>query len=98
MSWEDQLKRVGAMHVVFAMGFARGDPPRIDYLGRRFASPELDAYNRTTGELIEDGSALFGNGIGFPQDHIDGGGRIEPWVGFKRSIEQVDLMLAALSR
>jgi hypothetical protein len=40
-------------------------------------------------------SRLFGGGIAFPQDLIDGGGAREPWVGFKRSIEQVDLMVAA---
>lgn len=36
---------------------------------------------------------LFGGGIAFPQDLIDGGGNREPWVGFKRSVEQVDLMM-----
>jgi hypothetical protein len=40
---------------------------------------------------------LFGGGIAFPQDLIDGGGNREPWVGFKRSIEQVDLMVRAMS-
>jgi hypothetical protein len=40
-------------------------------------------------------SRLFGGGIAFPRDLIDGGGAREPWVGFKRSIEQVDLMVAA---
>lgn len=38
-------------------------------------------------------ACLFGGGIAFPQDLIDGGGNREPWVGFKRSIEQVDLMV-----
>jgi hypothetical protein len=42
-------------------------------------------------------SGLFGGGIAFPQDLIDGGGNREPWVGFKRSIEQVDLMVRAMS-
>jgi hypothetical protein len=37
---------------------------------------------------------LFGGGIAFPQDVVDGGGHREPWVGFKRSIQQVDLMVA----
>lgn len=36
---------------------------------------------------------LFGGGIAFPQDLVDGGGNREPWVGFKRSVEQVDLMV-----
>jgi hypothetical protein len=43
-------------------------------------------------------SGLFGGGIAFPQDLVDGGGNREPWVGFKRSIEQVDLMVAAFRR
>lgn len=41
-------------------------------------------------------SGLFGGGIAFPQDLIDGGGSREPWVGFKRSIEQVDIMVGAM--
>ena len=41
---------------------------------------------------------LFGGGIAFPQDLIDGGGNREPWVGFKRSIEQVDLMVEVFVR
>jgi len=36
---------------------------------------------------------LFGSGIAFPQDVIDGDGNREPWVGVGRSIEQVELMV-----
>ena len=42
------------------------------------------------------GTGLFGAGIAFPQYVVDGGGSQEPWVGFKRSIYQVDLMVESL--
>lgn len=38
---------------------------------------------------------IYGGGIAYPQNHRDEEGEIEPWVGFKRSIEQTDLMLQA---
>lgn len=38
---------------------------------------------------------VYGGGIAYPQNHRDEEGEIEPWVGFKRSIEQTDLMIQA---
>ena len=56
----------------------------------------------TSGQEPEHGergcSMLFGGGIAFPQDLVDGAGHREPWVGFKRSVEQVELMVACASR
>jgi hypothetical protein len=41
---------------------------------------------------------LFGGGIAFPQDYRDDEGEIEAWVGFKRSIEQTELMIEAFEK
>lgn len=49
----------------------------------------------TTAEEVATIPMLFGAGIAFPQDLIDGGGNVEPWVGFKRSAVQVSLMVQA---
>ena len=43
--------------------------------------------------LLDSLGLLFGAGVAFPQDVVDGGGGREPWVGFKRSAEQTDLMV-----
>lgn len=60
-------------------------------------------YDRWSGEIMLHSEnnpvdvlrnvGIFGGGIAFPQNHRDEEGDIEPWVGFKRSIEQTDLML-----
>ncbi|MFX8910926.1 hypothetical protein ABTN03_19935, partial [Acinetobacter baumannii] len=47
------------------------------------------------GGSIRNRIGLFGGGIAFPQSYRDGEGEVEPWVGFKRSIEQTDIMEAA---
>jgi hypothetical protein len=59
-------------------------------------------YNKITGALIFDQDvvlsssvchSIFGNGIAFPQDYVNFEGICEPWVGFKRSIEETSLMI-----
>ena len=61
---------------------------------------ELDNYDRWTGEvtLEKKSIGLFGGGIAFPQDYRDEEGEIEPWVGFKRSIEQTELMIETFEK
>jgi hypothetical protein len=53
---------------------------------------DFDGYDKLSGQLSPT-LALFGSGIAFPQDVIDGANERHPWVGFKRSIEQVDIMM-----
>ena len=53
---------------------------------------------RSEQQVVIPRGQLFGGGIAFPQDLIDGGGNREPWVGFKRSVEQVDLMVDAFGK
>jgi len=66
--------------------------------GQKLTREDIMNYNKDTGEIsipTYTGSpsyGLFGTGIAFPQDFKDGGGGVEPWVGVKRSIEQIDLM------
>ena len=79
--------------------------------GYEVTDEQWSSYDRFTGEIphphpcssprIQSGMAegctgLFGAGIAFPQYVVEGGGEQEPWVGFKRSIEQVDLMAERL--
>lgn len=100
LSWDEQFRELGVAQVVFAVGFSRDKSCAIRYLSGEDEATALDIYeyDRFTGEMGERGSNLFGAGIAFPQDYIDGGGEREPWVGFKRSIEQVDLMMAAFAQ
>ena len=89
-------------HCVVAVGYERdsglcANSMRIIVEGRQLTEQDLDGYDRMTGQIVE-GVLLFGGGIAFPQDLIDGGGNKEPWVGFKRSIEQVDLMVDVLNK
>ena len=81
--------------IVCAIGYTRNNLPAI-HLYDRSEPLSGDAYHRDTGALLEaPGKNIFGGGIAYPQDTIEGDGRREPWVGFKRSIEQTDLMAAA---
>lgn len=41
---------------------------------------------------------LFGGGIAYPQNYRDDENEVEPWVGFKRSIEQTDLIVDILEK
>jgi len=64
--------------------------------GERVLPATLQQYDVFSGELqVGKRCALFGCGIGYPQYHVDGGGTAEPWVGFKRTILQVELMVVA---
>jgi hypothetical protein len=55
----------------------------------------LDGYCTKTGQIFGTRSNIFGCGIAFPHDFTDDEGHTEPWVGFLRSIEQVDFMVHA---
>lgn len=50
-----------------------------------------------SGDAAPFSLGIYGGGIAYPQNHRDEEGEIEPWVGFKRSIEQTDLMLEAFA-
>lgn len=102
ISWGQQLKLHNVGHVVAAVGFRRDDGslPVVRVADRCLSTSDLDGYDRQTGRIPTgstldsyQGPALFGGGIAFPQDIIDGAGHVQPWVGLKRSIEQTDVMV-----
>jgi ABC-type polysaccharide transport system permease subunit len=43
--------------------------------------------------LIYRRICLFGTGIAFPKFHFDAENELDPWVGFRKSIEQTELMV-----
>ena len=110
VSWDDQLRAVGATNVVFAIGFERshfGTQLVIDDCISERALLDCN-YDKFSGQLmlpaciLPDSSQvqpnrllsnLFGAGIAFPQHHVNEVGEQEPWIGFKRSVLQVDLMI-----
>jgi hypothetical protein len=83
--------------IVFGVGFQAQNISvlQVPSTGTEATPADLRNYCTKTGQLFGTGSNLFGCGIAFPHDFIDEEGDSEPWVGFKRSIEQVDSMLAA---
>lgn len=81
--------------IVCAIGYTRNALPAI-HLHDRSEPLSGNTYHRDTGALLEAPNRnIFGGGIAYPQDTIEGDGRREPWVGFKRSIEQTELMTGA---
>jgi hypothetical protein len=101
-TWESQIARLQVQHIIVAYGFIRDDnfPIFMDNNQEAVSLNELDNYDRWTGEvtLEKKSIGLFGGGIAFPQDYRDEEGEIEPWVGFKRSIEQTELMIETFRR
>jgi hypothetical protein len=102
MSWDEQMKLHNVGHVVAAVGFRRDEDslPVVRVADRCLSTSDLDGYDRRTGKIPTGsapdscrGPALFGGGIAFPQDIIDGAGNVQPWVGLKRSIKQTDVMV-----
>ncbi|RYY84748.1 hypothetical protein EON63_08625 [archaeon] len=93
--WSQQLVRDGVQHGVMAVGYKRDVQFPVYVDGLAVARGEYDGYDKMTGEIcVQDKKiGLFGGGIAFPQDLVDDEGEVEPWVGFKRSIEQTDLMI-----
>jgi hypothetical protein len=64
--------------------------------GHRLTTEDLNRYNKWTGE-IHPKSRLYGVGIAFPQCYQHEDGTVELWVGFRRSMTQVDSILRELS-
>ena len=102
ISWDEQMKLHNVGHVVAAVGFRRDEDslPVVRVADRCLSTSDLDGYDRRTGKIPTGsapdscrGPALFGLGIAFPQDIIDGAGNVQPWVGLKRSIKQTDVMV-----
>lgn len=103
MSWDQQMKIHNVGHVVAAVGFRRdeGSLPVVRVSDRCLTTSDLDGFDRRTGRIPTGsaldpyigGPALFGGGIAFPQDIVDGAGHVQPWVGLKRSIELTDVMV-----
>lgn len=101
MTWQQQFSEHEVQQAVFAIGFELDELslPKFVVDGKSIDRKDLEAYDRDTGEIKAGGKSLtvsarlFGGGIAFPQNYTDGGGGVEPWVGFKRSIEQIDLMV-----
>jgi hypothetical protein len=100
-------------HCVCAYGFERIKTFSIKAFGQYLTNDILESYDRITGEIMLPLSSqecqqssecgvrhigLFGGGIAFPQDYIHDDGEREPWVGFRRSIEQTELMINAFYR
>ena len=85
--------------ILCALGYERNPCPFISFENSELSQnniPQkelLDTYNRTLGSIGPADAFLFGAGIAFPQHVVDAGGNRGPWVGFKRSILQTDLMV-----
>lgn len=85
------------------MGFVREPSFSITVGDVKLKEEHLDQYDRWIGHVpLPSGTdstevgqyiGLFGGGIAFPQNYRDEEGEVEPWVGFKRSIEQTDEMI-----
>lgn len=82
--------------IVYCCGYARNDKISIKIDRQRFSTEDLNRYNRWTGE-IDARSRLYGVGIAFPQYYQHEDGSVELWVGFRRSMTQVDSILKELS-
>lgn len=105
VDWDGQLLLHCVDHVIFAIGFERYLPhmkneslkqeiafPYIAIDGFPVTVKDYDSYNIDTGEISSIGR-LFGVGIAFPSHHHYEDGSSEPWVGFKRSIQQTSRMI-----
>jgi len=106
VSWDEQLLRLNIDHVIFATGFERYLPtmksesltpevpfPKVLVDGTEITAADYDAYQIDSGEILAGGGRLFGVGIAFPPHHHYAEGTTEPWVGFKRSIQQTFQMI-----
>ena len=97
------MVKFGVLHCSAAIGYIKDMQDLVARVcGQELTDENWDNYDRMSGEIpLPVGEynqvcgGLFGGGIGFPQDLVDGGGNVEPWVGFKRSVEQVQLMVEA---
>lgn len=103
---DGDVEQISSCHLVVAYGFERIDNIQITVHSKDnqeqqegvmlLSTSQLDQYDHMTGEILAPSDhhiGLFGGGIAFPQDYLDDDGEIEPWVGFKRSIEQTALMI-----
>jgi hypothetical protein len=95
--------------IVYACGFTREDTIRITVLSdheetqqRTLSTEDLNGYNRWTGEITVPDTAtlsrrLYGIGIAFPQCYRHEDGSVELWLGFRRSMKQIESILRELS-
>eukprot|EP01038_Epipyxis_sp_PR26KG_P009378 gene9378-12636_t len=107
MSFEEYLQLYDITDCVFALGFQTicNTPitPTIISNGNILENDILLKYDKITGEIdipfegnennTHYSSGLFGIGIAFPQDILIEDNTREPYVGFKRSILQTDLII-----
>jgi hypothetical protein len=106
-SWIDQLTTLQTDHVIIAIGFDREDNFDIICNNYQFTKADIDQYDKWVGyipipqslrdqtkpEYTAADLGLFGAGIAFPQNYRDEEGEVEPWVGVKRTIEQIDVIV-----
>lgn len=101
-TWEEQLEKLNVNHVIPAVGFEKDMSFEVIIDGQKMVQSDFDNYDKWIGNIdftIDPITAqrvpvgLYGGGIAFPQNYRDEDGAVEPWVGFKRSIEQTDEML-----
>mmetsp|Transcript_8792 Transcript_8792/g.7859 ORF Transcript_8792/g.7859 Transcript_8792/m.7859 type:complete len:412 (-) Transcript_8792:14-1249(-) len=111
VSWDEYIEKYNIDHLIFAIGFQTNtlsnqsnyiinldEPffPIISINNQIVEYNKLNQYDILTGEINNYGS-LFGGGIAYPQYHMYSNNTSEPWIGFKRSIEQIDLMIAVFN-
>eukprot|EP01040_Poterioochromonas_malhamensis_P014304 gene14304-15819_t len=104
-SWDEQLSTIDPQHIIVAYGFIRDDNFPISVDDYTLSTKDLDNYDKWTGEVKiirengnEESIGLFGGGIASPQNYLDDENEVEPWVGFKRSVEQTDLIVEAFEK